>query len=195
MNHNRPPGPICCSYDLDRQLVIAALGPGWDVFAIENGAPQLVSPQPLGQPLLMYLTDATTVHLYERIFERVSVTRRAVTFPIRCDGATIRRYLDLTIAIRPAGGFRVTTVLTRSERRTPIRLLQPAVSRTQELLVMCSWCKRIRLKGGWAEVEDAVAQLRLFERDEQPDVTHGICEQCHRFMATLLLDDAELPSR
>lgn len=184
---------VTCSYELDDRLIIRNLGPGWDEFAAENGARDLISPAPLGRPLLMFLTDATTVHLYEQLFHRVLTAKRAITFPIRCDAPALRRYLDLTISLTPRGGFLVSSVLVRSEPRAPIGLLATHVSRGDGMVAMCSWCKRVHATGRWLEVEEAVARLGLFERRQQPLVTHGICDACQRFMVAMLADDLELP--
>jgi hypothetical protein len=43
---------------------------------------------------------------------------------------------------------------------------------------MCGWCKRVSVRNTWVEVEDAVLELRLFEREVLPDLTHGICPGC-----------------
>jgi hypothetical protein len=187
------PGGPTCSYELDQRLVVRKLGPGWDRFAIENGAPELTSPHPLGQPLLMFLSDAATVHLYELLFARVAQTRRAITFPIRCDGAVRRRFLDLTIAPGASGGFALSSVLVRSEARQPILLFDRAARRREDSVTVCSWCQRLEVGGKWLEVEDAVTVLRLFERDDMPVVTSSVCDACERFMLTLLGADAKRP--
>lgn len=181
------------SYELDRRLVITRIGAGWDQFALENGAPELVSPAPLGRPLLLYLTDATTVQLYELLFERVAAARRPMTLPIRCDGATRRRFLDLTIFPMSTGGFSIVTVLVRSEPRRPITLFERGARRRPESLMVCSWCNRAHIKGHWMEMEQGVIELRLFERDDQPRLEHSVCDACRRFMFTMLADDSKLP--
>jgi hypothetical protein len=177
-----------CSYQLDQQLRIVSLGPGWDEFALENGAVELVSPHPVGRPLFMYVTDATTVHLYELLFKRVMDLKRPVTVPIRCDGPTVRRFMNLTIHVR-SQGFLVTTTLARAESRPRLDVLAPKTPRTDHTLAICGWCNRAHVDRRWMEVEDAVAVLRLFERPRPPRVAHGICDACHRFMLAMLADD------
>ena len=177
-----------CSYQLDQQLRIVSLGPGWDEFALENGAVELVSPRPVGRPLFMYVTDAATVHLYELLFKRVMDLKRPVTLPIRCDGPTVRRFMHLTIDPRPLG-FLVTTTLTHAESRPLVAVLAPEAARSTDVLEICGWCNRASVDGRWMEIEDAVAVLRLFERPKPPRVSHGICDACHRFMRAMLADD------
>ena len=66
-----------CSYHLDERLTITEVGHGWDHFALENGAPELIWPAPLGRPLMLFVADATTVHLTSSSFSasRASVAR------------------------------------------------------------------------------------------------------------------------
>ena len=184
---------VALSYQLDQALVLRQLGPGWDKFAIENGAPELVSPNPVGRPLWIFVRDATTVHLYELLFEQVARTRRPLTVPTRCDGASRRRYMDLTIAVAGAGGFLLSSTLVRSEPRQPILLFDRAARRRTASLAVCSWCQRLDAKGQWMEAEDAVWELRLFGRDEMPTLQPTVCDTCERFMVTMLSDDAKLP--
>ena len=182
---------LTCYYELDQRLVVRKLGADWDRFAIENGAPELVAPHPVGRPLLMFLSDATTVHIYELLFKRVADTRRPITFPVRCDGAARRQYCSLTVNPGAAGGFAVTSVVVRAEPRRPVHLLERTARRRTETLFVCSWCQRVDLVGRWVEVEEAVATLRLFERDRVPRIESRVCRDCERFMLTLLRDDTQ----
>ena len=48
---------------------------------------------------------------------------------------------------------------------------------------MCSWCNGGKIGPRWAEIEEVVAELRIFE-SESPALTHGLCDQCQaRLMA------------
>jgi hypothetical protein len=50
--------------------------------------------------------------------------------------------------------------------------------RAQELLTLCSWCKKVRLpEGNWVEVETAALRLEFFLGDA-PQLSHGICPPC-----------------
>ena len=64
---------------------------------------------------------------------------------------------------------------------------QPNAPSNGKLLRMCSWCKKIEMdQTRWSEVEDAVDELRLFERDKVPGITHGVCPSCSdQLMASL----------
>jgi hypothetical protein len=51
---------------------------------------------------------------------------------------------------------------------------------------MCGWCKRVAIGDAWMEVEDAVSELRLFERKVLPDISHGICPDCLESTTSLI---------
>ncbi|MBM3820010.1 MAG: hypothetical protein FJW14_13470 [Acidimicrobiia bacterium] len=168
-----------CAYELDADLRIIWVDARWSEFAIANHAPELASPPwPLGQSALACVADSTSAMLYERLFQRVLRTRTSIALPFRCDAPARRRYLNLVIEPRTPAGLRVETTLTRTEERPAVALLEPNAPRGGDLLRMCGWCKSVDVAGRWCEVEDAVAEMRMFERGCLPPVTHGICPQC-----------------
>ena len=109
-----------------------------------------------------------------------------MTFPLRCDSPSVRRLLSVQVSPAVSGlvGFRVRTV--SEEARPAVPLLGPGTPRARELLRVCGWCNRVDVAGAWAEVEDAVARLGLFERPAVPAVTHGMCGDCEARMTALL---------
>ncbi|MDQ2669268.1 MAG: hypothetical protein M3Y31_01410 [Gemmatimonadota bacterium] len=175
-----------CSYELDSDLRISSVDTGWSEFASTNAAPQLAAPAPVGQPLFSYIRDLTTVHLYRRLFDRVARTEQPVTFTFRCDAPALRRLLEMEIRPGAIAGLRLQTRVVRLEPRVRVALLDPLIARTGAALRMCSWCKAVDADGRWCEVEEAVAHLRLFERERLPDITHGICPPCEARIEALL---------
>ena len=170
-----------CAYELDGELRIRAVDLAWSEFAQANAAPELVVPLgPIGQVIFGYIQDITTIHLYQRLFERVLRTRRPVVFPFRCDSPEVRRFLEMEIRPGRSSGLQLHTRVVRLEPRAPSPLLDRAVRRDQSLLRMCSWCKAVDARGRWCEVEEAVVALNLFERELLPAITHGICPPCHQ---------------
>lgn len=167
-----------CSYQLDADYRLVSVDRAWTAFAVANDAPELVPPGPLGRPIWTFISDSTTKHLYERMLDRVMAGGPPIRVPIRCDAPTLRRFLDLSVARGPAGVI-ITTTVTRVEPRPAVRLMDREARRSPgEMLVMCSWCKRIRTPAGWVEAEEAILRLGLFEADALPEITHGMCPQC-----------------
>jgi hypothetical protein len=177
---------IACAYELDAELRIRTVDAAWSAFAQANEAPELAEPGPLGRPVLGYIQDATTVHLYRRLFDSVQRTRRPVAFSFRCDGPEVRRFLEMEIRPGDSSGLRLHTRVVRVERRAPNPLLERGARRGGAPLRMCSWCKAVDVEGRWCEVEQAVIALRLFEDEEVPAITHGICPQCYGHIEAML---------
>jgi hypothetical protein len=86
----------------------------------------------------------------------------------------------------PGGGVEFRTQVLSEEGREPQPLLERGRPHSEEFVRVCSWCKKVDVGGRWAEVEEAVARLGLFDRPLLPQLTHGICEDCYaRMVGTL----------
>jgi len=68
--------------------------------------------------------------------------------------------------------------LIRSEKREPVPLFDLQVQRSDEIMVVCSWCKKMKAKDQWVEVETGVERLGLFNHSLLPQISHGLCESC-----------------
>ena len=167
------------SYEVDRADLIRAVGGGWDEFARENDAPELVQARVIGRHLWDYVSDHTTKMLLRRLLSEVRDHEREVQIPFRCDGKHIRRFMNFRAAPALHGGVQVRTRLVREE---PVPELLELRSRPplmgESMLRMCSWCNRIELPRGWAELADAVREEELFHSASLPQVTHGMCPTC-----------------
>lgn len=169
-----------CTYELDADLRIQSVDTAWSEFAVANGAPELVPPPgPVGQSVFDCIQDATTAHLYQRLFDGVLQAGRPVVLPFRCDSPVLRRFLEMEIRPRELSGLEVRTRVLRLEARAPVSLLDPAVRRSGAFLRMCGWCKAVEVAGSWLDVAEAVVALRLFDQDTLPSITHGICPACY----------------
>jgi hypothetical protein len=83
-------------------------------------------------------------------------------------------------------GFR--SCILKEEPREPVALLDPVAVRSDELVKICSWCKRVQLDHSeWVEVEEAVARLGLFHANQLPGLTHGMCPSCYEDYVNKLL--------
>lgn len=185
-------GSISYVYELDEKLRIVSVGAGWAEFAMTNRAPELVPPPgPLGQSALSCIADSTSEQVFDRLFKRVTETGRAIEFPFRCDSPTLRRFMEFRIEPRNPAGLRIETTMERVEARPPVALLEPRREHGGDLLRMCGWCKAVDLDGRWCEVEEALTALRLFERDQLPAITHGMCPSCSERMLQLLDDGVD----
>lgn len=166
-------------YCIDARHQIVSVNDDWRAFAVENGAPALAEAALIGTSLWRYITDATTVHLYRLLLQRLHARGGPLRVPFRCDAPALRRYMELELAPLDDGGVRFTAAVLRLEARAPVPLLDAALQRGGGLLRMCSWCKRVELGDGtWVEVEEAVMRLALFDHAAPPHITHGMCGDC-----------------
>lgn len=61
------------------------------------------------------------------------------------------------------------------------------ISKSSEMLVICSWCNRINIeKEDWQEMEKAVVSLKLFNNTKHPQFSHGMCSDCYLSMSAKL---------
>jgi hypothetical protein len=166
------------TYIVDGSDRIVDIGGPWDEFAMANGAPALTCESVLGMPMRTFVSGSEMQELTKMLIARV---RRGPVIPLefRCDSPTERRYLQMSLSTLPGNLVRCATSLLRAEPRPSQPLLAIGTARSQHLLVVCSWCRRVLLPGGrWAEIDEAVETLALFLETELPQISHGICDAC-----------------
>jgi len=150
----------------------------WDRFARENGAPSL--PRPVGEPLLDHVAGASVRAVLASLLDRARRLDEPMELSYRCDAPDRRRFMRLRLEPEVGGTLMIRSRVLREEPRPPVRLLEPDAPRSDELLKICAWCKRVEVEGAWVEVEEAVELLALFDRPNVPDLTHGVCDACSR---------------
>lgn len=170
------------TYVIDAEDRIVGVSPSWKGFAVHNNAHGLAEGVE-GTPLLDHISEPATKRIYGKAIEKVRRTGRDLTLPFRCDGPHVRRFMELRITAEGDGRLRFRSRLGRSELRPPVALLDAAAPRSRDDLVsVCSWCKRVQAGEEWLEAEDAVVRLGLEGADHLPEVSHGICPACREAM-------------
>ena len=162
--------------------ILESVDSGWISFAQENQASHLSPEAVIGQPLFRFITGTETQYLYQVIIERVPRNQGKAVIPFRCDSPSHRRFMVLEISSGTNGQVQFTARTTRQDDRKRVSLLDPLVYRTDEYLLICSWCKRVDVAGNWLDVELAVKQLELFNETSLPQITHSICNDCYDWM-------------
>jgi hypothetical protein len=181
------------TYEIDESDRLIEVNEAWTAFAMANSAPAMIPPQILGQLIWEEFSDPTTIQLYRVMVERVRERGQSVCFDFRCDAPAVRRWLMMRI--EPASNHRVRfEILPRViEPRPPVALLDAAALRSDDLLTMCGWCKKIRSTDGtWVEVETAIQTMRLFEQGRLPHISHGVCRPCYENIRATI-DSMEQP--
>ncbi len=159
----------------------------WTQFAIANDGSELLPDKVLNQSLWNFITHSTTEFLYREILKKVRAGK-IMKFNIRCDSPTMRRIAAVTISSPDNDGevqF-ATRTLWAERRKSEIRFTNETTL-AECMLIICSWCKKVNVgKEVWAEVEDAITILGLFELEHLPPQSHGICNACYREMSERL---------
>lgn len=164
-------------YRIDSNDKIEYANAEYDRFALANEGLDFTRDKVYDRPIWNYIGDETTREIYRELFRRVREGRTA-QFQYRCDSPDFRRHLEMKLVRVGIDGIEFRTWPISIEKRPNQALLDVTLPRASAMLVICGWCKRVQIDGGWAEVEDAVKQLGLMESSKPPLLTHGICERC-----------------
>lgn len=165
-------------YRIDGDDVLVGINDQWDVFAVQNNSPQVMRERVINHNLWTYITDPETRHVHKTLVQRVRRRKAILNLPFRCDAPTLRRYMEMDLLPLERGGVEYHCRLIRTESRPPVALQSPEQPARQELIRMCSWCKKVEVAGRWVEIEEAVRSWKLLERDPPPPITHAICKAC-----------------
>jgi len=166
------------SYAVDGEDRLISVGPSWDCFAHDNGAENLDEKSILGQTIWLFLANPGVREIYQSIFRRVRQSQKHLEVSFRCDSPSLRRFMAISIQPGPNNGLLLTSRLLRAEPRTRMPFLDSEKPRTQDFLVICSWCKKVKDDPDWIEIEVAVENNSALQGEDFPQMTHGICQPC-----------------
>ncbi len=168
-------------YQIDNKDIIVRVSRNWATFANANAWDSELSPEKVvGHSLWDFIQDSTTRHLYKEVHRKVRDGKLIEPIPFRCDSPQERRYLKLLLSPLPDGQIEITSRIVRTERRDPVRLLDKDIPRSNDLIRICSMCKKISTDHNrWVEIDEGLGQLRPFEAVEMPRLTHGLCKDCY----------------
>jgi len=175
-------GAETITYRIDANDVITQVSRNWASFARANEWHTQPGPENvLGHPLWELIEGAEVRHLYHELFEKVRKGCAIGPLPFRCDAPHLRRFMQLCLSPLPDGHIEVQCKLLRSERRQAVRLLDPLAPQSDDLLRICSVCKKIDVsEGQWKEIEDGLVELQLFDTEPLPQLTHSLCPECYQ---------------
>lgn len=177
-----------CIHIIDKQDRIIRVSGNWLLFAQENQAGESCHPDVIiSRSIWEFIDGIETRHFYEIILKTVRARNKAVVLPFRCDSPEKRRHLELTITPVQQEQVEFASITILEELRDSVEVLKLGAPRTDELIKMCSMCKKVVLSDDtWVEVEAAVVSLKLFEKGKLPRISHGLCNECfHLGMAEI----------
>ena len=178
------------SYRIDAFDRITGVDPGWVAFARANAGESLLPPGIIGRSLWNWIADPTTTQVYRDIIARVRHGAGPVRFNFRCDAPSLRRLLQMRIAVS-ADEVTFETRLLDAQLRAGVCLIDAEARRSDAHIVICGWCMRLPVDGDWLEIEDAISVLQLFDAAMMPRLSHDMCPRCVTTMEeTLTSPDA-----
>lgn len=169
------------SHRADKNDIIIEVSDNWGAFAHDNfGANTCLPDDVVGSSLWDHIADPETRHLYEIILKKVRENKTQAELSFRCDSPETRRFLRLSVTSEDEDSVTFRSELLRTESRSPVELLRSDIDRSDELVKICSMCKKIAISiTQWEEVEVAVEIMKLFELNILPQFTHGVCPSCY----------------
>lgn len=170
------------TYKIDRYDKIISVSTNWDTFAKSNDWDSEIDPESVkGKYLWDFIQGDETQHLYDELFKKVRGGKILGPIPFRCDSPDQRRYLELKLKPLWDNAIEIQSSIIRTEDRDPINAIDENECLSGEFLRICSMCKKIDIdKDHWVELEEGLTHLKLFEKDEVPCLTHGICPECYK---------------
>jgi hypothetical protein len=167
-----PATPV--SYRIDRTDSILETGGAWDDFARANGG----VPGVIGQPLWHFVAGADVRAVWSLLLSRVRTKGEPISFFYRCDAPGVARVLQMELVPSRDGSvtFRSTQLRTAEARTFSGR---SDTGSNRGLVSVCGWCARVHVGDTWAPPEQAAQLLGLLD-DEQPRLSHGVCDTCAR---------------
>jgi hypothetical protein len=143
---------------LDAADTIAAVDEPWLAFARANDANELTRQTVVGRPLSDFIAGPAVVTLAS---------------------PQERRFMTMTLRSVSHGGVHFEYVVDRTERRDEVPLFDRHRPRSEAIVCVCSWCRRLRHADTWQDVERVIAEADLFGADApMPKMSHGICDEC-----------------
>ncbi|MEJ2697473.1 MAG: hypothetical protein P8013_12600 [Candidatus Sulfobium sp.] len=178
-------------YRIDRNDRIVFISDNWLAFAEANeGADSCHPSLVLDKSLWDFIAGPETRHLYDVIIGNVRTRKRAVIIHYRCDSPAYRRFMEMTVNPLDGGGVEFRSRIVRIEERDIVALLEDCGTHSEEMVTMCSFCKKVRLSGDeWVEAEEAVERLDLFGASRLPQISHGVCQPCYDMVFGELPED------
>jgi hypothetical protein len=186
-NQNHQPLTVL-EYSIDDKNIFKSIEPQtWMEFALANNTPELTPDSVRGKMIWDYINGGDSRQIYNTLFKRIRREKQTIKFPYRCDSADIRRFMTMEMRPGENNSIAFKSSVMKIEKRTPISLLDIASSRTEDIIIICSWCKDIWVYDiGWINIEEGVRRLGIFDSIAQPRLTHSVCVNCQKLLDTKL---------
>lgn len=168
--------PSCVDFRLNERDEIVTVGSEWDLFALENDAPELIGSKVIGRPLLEFISGKVTQQFVQALLTLVRSGTPSLELEYRCDSPTERRFMKMRVSLEESGLVYFLNTLLRTESRQNKILISRSTQRGKNTTVRCSMCNLVKPVKDWVEPE-------RFNGSNTSKVTewlviYGICDVC-----------------
>ena len=123
------PAPDDLAYRVDAHARITFVNDRWDVFARDNGAPELAGAAVIGRLMSEFISGAETWHLYRLLTQHAQRVRRPFTLFFRCDAPHAQRFMQMRISALSDGQIEFHSHALEIRPRTAMALLTAGAGR------------------------------------------------------------------
>ena len=166
-------------YRIDASDCVSLINEGWMRFAQQEGGSSAIEPgRVIGTSLWKAMNDDTSREIYQRFVAKAR-GGQIVQFNFRCDSPRERRVFRMRIVPCEDSQVEFTTEIIDRQPRPEVAWLR-AGPRSQQMVVMCSWCGLVNVpETGWVEMESAIQMHHALQGWDMPSISHGICPTCY----------------
>ncbi len=152
------------------------MGSEWDIFALENDAPELIGSKVIGRPLFDFISGNVTQQFVQALLQVVRSGKKSIELEYRCDSPTERRLMHMRVTLEESGLVHFVNTLLGSESRKNKILISRATQRGKNTTVRCSMCNLVKPLKDWVEPDrfDGSNTSKVAEWI----VIYGICDRC-----------------
>ncbi|MEE4253472.1 MAG: hypothetical protein V2I50_05450 [Desulfuromusa sp.] len=174
---------IC--FTLDKENRIIKTNAAWELFAHENGAPELTGKRIHGKPLFSFITDDVTRMHVRLMLGYVRTMKKTIVREYRCDSDRLKRFMQMKLTLLENGQIELAHTTLRVEPLTPALAFHYKPDSPAAVL-RCSNCNSLRVKECWQEPESAQNGPHLTQTSI-PTV-YTICDSCQDQMELYVSD-------
>ena len=144
-----------------------------------NNSCTILNDKVLYKNLWEFFVDINVEYIYRKMMSRVRHGHE-VRFNFRCDYADSIQLFEMSISSQERGEVLFEVCVIEKDFHPSQDNFKDSATSAEEMLIVCSWCNRINVeKDRWQETEIAVNTLKLFEFPNLPQISHGMCSDCH----------------
>ena len=164
-------------YQVNENNELMAFSSQWDIDALANKVPKLLSRHLIGKHISIFISGDTTNMFTETMIHAARVRQIPLIKTYRCDSPTHKRTMQMTLTPFPDGSVRIAHQVVSESPWHHIRIISTARNPHRKVK-RCSMCNNLLDGDEW------ITQDVFFER--HPDrnaktlaVFYGICPNCN----------------